>query len=114
MRSVIARPPAKCKGPLKSIEVNRLFERVQIDLIDMASTQDGESKWICHMEDHISKFQVLFAMKDKEACTVARRIHHWIAILGFFVLHSEEHMKLAGMILHVTDLFVLTIQCRSH
>ena len=80
----------------------------------MASTQDGESKWICHIEDHFSKFHVPFAMKDKEACTVARRIHHWIAILGFFVLHSEEHMKLAEMILHVTDLFVLTIQCRSH
>ena len=36
--------PSKSKGPLKSIIVLRLFERVQIDLIDISSTPDGEYK----------------------------------------------------------------------
>ena len=35
---------SKPKGPLKSIVVTRLFERVQINLIDLSSTPDGEFK----------------------------------------------------------------------
>ena len=53
-----------------------------MDLIDMTSTPDGEYLWICYMEDHFSKFHMLFAMKNKEAGTVARKVHYWIAVLG--------------------------------
>ena len=66
---------SKSKGPLKSIVTTRLSERVQIDLIDMKDTPDGVFVWICHMEDHFSKFHMLFAMPNKEAPTVARHIH---------------------------------------
>ena len=93
---------SKCKDPLKSIEVNRLFERVQIDLIDMTSTPDGEYKWICHMEDHFSKFHMLFAMRDKKAATVARCVHQWIAILGIFeILQSDNSKEFKGTCLEL-------------
>ena len=67
---------SKSKGPLKPIISTRLFERIQVDLIDMTATPDGDYVWICHMEDHFSKYHALFPIKNKEAATVARRIHH--------------------------------------
>ena len=67
---------SKFKGPLKSIVSTRLFECVQIDLINMTSTSDGLDCWISHIEDHFSKFHMLFAMKNKEAATVACKVYH--------------------------------------
>ena len=67
---------SKSKGPLKNIVSTRLFERVQIDLIDITATPDGDFVWICHMKDHFSKFHMLFPMANKEAPTVARKVHH--------------------------------------
>lgn len=93
---------SKSKGPLKSIVTTRLFERVQIDLIDMTSTPDGEYVWICHMEDHFSKFHMLFPMTNKEAPTVARTIHTWISILGIFeILQSDNGSEFKGICLEL-------------
>lgn len=93
---------SKSKGPLKSIVTTRLFERVQIDLIDMTSTPDGLYVWICHMEDHFSKFHMLFAMTNKEAATVARHIHTWIVILGIFeILQSDNGSEFKGICLEL-------------
>ena len=93
---------SKSKGPLKSIITTRLFERVQIDLIDMTATPDGEYVWICHMEDHFSKFHWLFAMTNKEAPTVAYHIHTWIAILGIFeILQSDNGGEFKGICLEL-------------
>lgn len=39
---------------------------------------------ICHMENLFSKFHMLFPIINKEAPTVARKIHHWIAVLAVF------------------------------
>ena len=66
---------SKSKGPLRSIITTRLFERVQIDLIDITATPDSEYVWICHMEDYFSKFHWLFAMTNKEAPIVAYHIY---------------------------------------
>ena len=49
------------RAPLKPIKVHRVFERIQIDLIDMRTTPDGEYKWILHIVDHFSKFSSSFA-----------------------------------------------------
>ena len=43
-----------------------IFERVQIDLIDMRNQPDGEFNWIGHMEDHNGQFHVIWAQKRKE------------------------------------------------
>lgn len=43
-------------APIRPITVNKLWKRVQVDLIDMRATPDGEFKWICHMRDHFSKY----------------------------------------------------------
>lgn len=58
--------PSKSKGPMKPIISTKLFERVQIDLIDMRSTPDvtpnGTYKWIAHLVCCMSKVSMLFAL----------------------------------------------------
>ena len=90
--------PSKAKGPLKPIQSKRVFERVQVDLIDMADDPDGEYKWICHFEDHFSKFHKMFAMRNKESMTVARMLHHWICWLGVMeILQSDNGTEFKGV-----------------
>ena len=51
---------------LTPIISNAIFDRVQLDLIDMRNSPDGDFNWIAHMEDHNSQFHVLWASKQKE------------------------------------------------
>ena len=68
----------------------------------MSSTPDGEYKWVCYMEDHFSKFHMLFAMKDKEAPSVAYNIHYWIVVLGIFkILQSDNGGEFKGIYLEL-------------
>ena len=43
-----------------------IFERVQIDLVDMRNQPDGEYNWIGHMEDHNGQYHVIWPQKKKE------------------------------------------------
>lgn len=67
--------------PIVSTEV---MERVQIDLIDMASFRSVHKKymWILHIKDHYSKFSVLFALRRKTADAVARKLTYFFRICG--------------------------------
>ncbi|KAH0604113.1 uncharacterized protein H6S33_007144 [Morchella sextelata] len=60
------------KAPIKPIVINKLFGRVQVDLIDMSSNADGINKWICHMRDHFSKFSQAYPLERKPSENVAR------------------------------------------
>ena len=90
--------PSNAKGPLKLIQSKRVFERVQIDLIDMSNDADGDLKWICHMEDHFSKFHMMFGMPDKESSTVAHVVHRWICWLGVMdILQNDNGTEFKGV-----------------
>ena len=90
--------PSKAKGPLKPIQSKRVFERVQIDLIDMHDDADGEFGWIAHMECHFSKFHMMFGMRNKESSTVARMVHHWICWLGIMeIIQSDNGTEFKGV-----------------
>ena len=56
---------------LKPIRSEEFWNRIQFDLVDMRHnpcTKNGkEFKWIAHVEDHFSKFHVLWAMEHKTA-----------------------------------------------
>ena len=56
----------KSQPRLTPISSSHIFERVQIDLIDMRCQPDGEYNWIGHMEDHNGQFHALWAQKKKE------------------------------------------------
>jgi hypothetical protein len=49
--------------PIKS---NEVFERTQIDMIDMRNQPDGEYVWICHVVDHNTNFHAAWPQKSKE------------------------------------------------
>ena len=51
---------------LTPIETKQIFERTQLDLIDMRCSPDGEYNWIARMVDHDSQFHALWAQKLKE------------------------------------------------
>ena len=50
------------------------MERIQIDLIDMRHSSDGDFNYIGHFEDHMTKFHILFPLRDKSANEVATMI----------------------------------------
>jgi hypothetical protein len=68
--------------PLNPTTSKSLFERVQIDLMDLTTTPDGEWKWILHIVDHWSKFSCAYPLRSKEAEEVADRLASWIGMFG--------------------------------
>lgn len=54
--------------PMSSSELN---SRCQIDLIDMQAQPDGDFKFICVYQDHVTKFVQLRPLKTKQAEEVA-------------------------------------------
>ena len=101
---------SKSKGPLINIIVERLFQRVQIDLIDMRHDPDREFCWILHSEDHFSKFHMLYAMIDKEAITIARNIHHWITCFGIpEVIQSDNGTEFQGACTDLLQIFGIKV-----
>ena len=42
----------KTQPRLKPIKSNKVFERIQIDLIGMRNKPEGDYKWIAHVVDH--------------------------------------------------------------
>ena len=70
------------RAPLQPIIASQVFERVQMDLVDMRSQRDGDFAWICHLKCHFSKFSVLYAMINKEASSVAKCLESYIMHFG--------------------------------
>lgn len=106
--------PSKFKGPLKPIILTKLFERVQIDLIDIRSTSDiianGTYKWIAHLVCCMSKVRMLFALPNKEAATVAQAVNRWICIFGAMdILQSDNGSKFKGVCLELVKSFGVCI-----
>ena len=70
---------SKSKRPLVPIISAKLFERVQINLIDMRLTPDITTtvifKWIAHVVCCMSKIRILLALAKKKAATVATAVN---------------------------------------
>ena len=70
---------SKSKGLLVPIISTKLFECVQIDLINMRPTPDITTtviyKWIVHLVCCMSKIRMLLALPNKEAITVATAVN---------------------------------------
>ena len=89
---------SKSKAPLINIKSTNIWQRVQMDLVDMRHDPDREWNWILHMEDHFSKFHQLYPMKDKEAPTVAPLIHRWISSFGIMdIMQSDNGNEFKGV-----------------
>lgn len=79
---------SKSACPLKPIISTKVFERIQIDLVDMRSTPDtiscpGKSfNWILHLKDHFSKFSSFYALEKKDSVGVACKLGEWFGMFG--------------------------------
>ena len=93
--------PQTTKPPLKPILADNFMERIQIDLIDMQGSPDGEYKFIGHVADHFSKFHVLFPLKSKTAIEVAKMIEERVlAYLGTpSIFHSDNGREFVNVLI---------------
>ncbi len=109
---------SKSKGPLVIIISTKLFERVQIGLIDMRSTTVITTnvifKWIAHLVCYMSKIRILLALPNKEAVTVATEVNQWICIYGAMdILQSDNGSEFKEVCLELVKSFgVCVINCR--
>lgn len=74
--------PNLSRAPLRPIRSNGVFDRVQIDLIDMQSTPDHDYKWILHAKDHFSKYSAAYPLRNKTAHEVALAMSRYIGSFG--------------------------------
>ena len=74
--------PTNTKAPLQPIIVERVLERIQIDLIDFRTSSDGQYKWVCQIKDHFSKFTALYALKSKRASEIADCLANFLMFCG--------------------------------
>eukprot|EP00731_Ephydatia_muelleri_P030186 Em0021g709a len=70
------RVPQKTKPPLRPIVANGFFSRVQIDLIDMRHLPHDGNKWILHIVDHWSKFNLAYPLPQKTAKEVTNALEN--------------------------------------
>ncbi len=61
---------------LTPIRTDDFWTRMQIDLIDMRHKPDGLFNWICHCEDHFSKFHIIWPLTQKTAENVTTGLNY--------------------------------------
>ena len=93
--------PQTTKAPLKPIIENNFLQRLQMDLIDMRNTPDGEFHYIAQVMDHFSKFHILLPTKTKEAeeitCLFKERV---LAYFGApHIFHSDNGWAFCNQVL---------------
>jgi hypothetical protein len=94
----------KLKGPKKGIVVKPLLfkemnSRCQVDLIDFQSHPDGEHKFIMVYQDHLTKFVLLHALKNKTAQEVAQKLVDIFTIIGApSILQSDNGWEFRNQI----------------
>jgi hypothetical protein len=92
--------PASVRAPLTPIVANRVFERVQIDLIDFRHSPSDNYAWILHIKDHFSKFCMLFALHSKHAEPIAKCIAIFIeAFFPMEILQCDNGEEFKGALL---------------
>ena len=79
------------KAGLPPIQTNGFLTRVQIDLIDMSSFEDGDYKYILSVKDLGTKFVDLSALKSKTPQAVAVHLVQLFTIIGVPVfIHTDN------------------------
>ena len=73
----------------------KIFERVQIDLIDMRCKPDGDYKWIAHCVDHTGQFHVLWPQMHKTGEEVKKGFkERWFGYFGLpKILQSDNGLE---------------------
>lgn len=80
---------------LKPILSNEIFQRVQLDLIDMRHNKDDQYCWIGHAVDHNGQFHVLWPQTMKTGEQVKSNLRsRWLAYFGLpNILQSDNGLE---------------------
>ena len=91
-RQSLPNAPTAPKPPMIPIEASSFMQRVQLDLIDMCDSPDGNYHYIAHFMDHFSKYHILFPLVTKKADEVSKMFTE--RVLAFFgpphIIHSDN------------------------
>jgi hypothetical protein len=85
---------------LKPIRSEGFWSHTQIDLIDMRHNPSDGFKYICHLEDHFTKFHVLWKMKQKCADEVVAGLYE--KVFPYFGIPKIFQSDLAGKVISVS------------
>lgn len=81
----------------KAIYAKGVMHHVEVDLIDMSSRPDGESKYIIHMQDHTSKYCWAKPLSSKHCSGVTRFIRNVFYTFGPpCILQSDNGGEFVG------------------
>jgi len=73
----------------------------QIDIVDMRQCPDGDYNYICHVEDHFTKFHILFPLRSNSAQEVAIGLEQ--RVLAYFgpprILHTDSGPEFSNALL---------------
>ena len=91
-------------GFLSRVQVSIFFcpkfflSRLQIGLIDMRHLHHDGNKWILHIFDHWSKFNLTYPLPQKTAKEVTNALEKWMfPIFGLpTILHSDNGRELVN------------------
>ncbi|KAK3929775.1 KRAB-A domain-containing protein 2 [Frankliniella fusca] len=94
--------PTQRRGvTVRPIVQKEMNARVQIDLIDMQTSPDGEFRFILVVQDHLTKFIHLRALPRKEALCVAQHVVEIFLVFGApSVLQSDNGREFANRIIN--------------
>ncbi len=82
--------------------MEKTFERVQIDLIDMRHEPSDQFKWILHTKDHFSKYSWIFPLQSKENEPIARALEQWLMAFGpSKIIQCDNRKEFKGTLLLV-------------
>lgn len=95
--------------------VNDIFERVQIDLIDMRHEPDEQFQWIVHVKDHFSKYSCLYPLRSKHAQGVANCLSMWLRnFRPMKILQCDNGKEFKGALLILIKLTVSKLLMGDH
>ncbi|KAK3924089.1 KRAB-A domain-containing protein 2 [Frankliniella fusca] len=94
--------PTQRRGvSVRPIVQKEMNARVQIDLIDMQTSPDGEFRFILVVQDHLTKFIHLTALPHKESLCVAQHVVEIFLVFGApSVLQSDNGREFADRIIN--------------
>lgn len=85
---------------MKPLIFKEINERVQVDLIDMQTSRDGEYRFILNYQEHLTKFEFLRPLKTKTAAEVAYNLIDIFCIIGApSVLQSDNGREFCNNII---------------
>lgn len=101
-RVCLANRAGSSRPLLEPIIVHNVFERVQMDLIDMRLENDHIYEWILHIKDHFSKYSFLRPLTGKGTRQVARELEYWIQLMGPpRIIQCDNGREFKGAVLHI-------------